>query len=262
MVRFIALIVLSIASTMSVFADEVVTPEEVPLPRIRPTGPRDAEFASLRESIVDCESCTFSDCNETRYEEPWKSMTTMQRARRMVANVRYVNSLHDMQVDPRYFLCTGYRESKFNPNAANCGSTAEGMFQVLDGTAEEAIGRYDSKVYGFTDYGWRDYKNNMAKSSVAQAELSLMVIMIKASRIDRSEMLRDISKASVEGYAEVANSYFGLYRPGHKLYNASQNYKNAIKGCYECVVGIVPDNGVIPDDKEDATTACLEKATH
>lgn len=210
---------------------EEVSPQAVataPRPQARA-----AEPSTTAPHLYDMRGCTYKrgsvdpDC--------YGSMSTTDRARRIMHAVNYINRLHETRFDGRYMLCTGYRESTFNPGAR--GADGErGMFQVMRATGRAAL-RYGVELEGFKNMGSEDYMNNMANSTVAQVELSFLVLKMKlaeaaaaSSTVGRTLQTRIMSgNGSVDHYRSLAGRYNG------GGYNST--YARRISACYSCLRG-------------------------
>jgi hypothetical protein len=150
--------------------------------------------------------------------------------------VNYINGLHQTDFDGRYMLCTGFRESNFNPGAR--GADGErGMFQVMTATGKAAL-RYGVELPDFDRMNSQNYMTRMANSTVAQVELSFLVLKMKltedcnggrsASACGRRTKIMG-GRGETEDYRRLAGRYNG------GGYNST--YARRISACYSCLRG-------------------------
>lgn len=238
----------------------------VPLPPIdRNRTPRTeapATTTSLND-IIDCPSCQFPSCNNNRYPVSWQNQSRLQRAQKIHRHVETINQMHNIRVDPRFLICMAYRESTFNPLAANCqaGATAAGMYQVTDATAVDSVrsNNLRSRLPGYTGLNGEQYKRRMAQSSLAQTEMAIMTLMLKAELVDEEDFLRNSGTASMNDYSKIARAYYGLFREGQSHYAASIRYRDAIMSCYRCLnEGGMARNGTVSNTR--SFEGCLQRA--
>lgn len=226
-------------------APSLVLPDNPPKPEPRPARPQDKAPAKpapapARPSVVnDIPNCRYGrDC--------WKGKGLAQRIQKIVSNVEQINSLHGAKLDPRYLLCTGYRESTFNPGAV--GAQGEkGMFQVMRGTGIGALG-YGPKVLPKSNY-----MTNMVHSTLAQTELSFLTLKMKVAEGASARTLR--GNGSLEDYRDLARRYNGTGP-------AAQRYARAVTNCLSCMRSSFPSISGTSAVNESKARSCLNKAKH
>jgi hypothetical protein len=213
-----------------------------PRPEERPsdlnTKPVATETKASAPGLYDMRGCTYGRGSATN-SKCYKSMSTIDRAKRIMGAVNYVNQLHKTKFDGRYMLCTGYRESNFNPGAK--GADGErGMFQVMTATGKAAL-RYGVELSEFKNMSGETYMTKMANSTVAQVELSFLVLKMKLaedaanSGVGQTRQKRIMSgEGSVDHYRSLAGRYNG------GGYNSV--YAKRISSCYSCLRGKMAAN--------------------
>ncbi len=205
-------------------------------PEARPAGLNTQRTAAPAgtPNLFDMRGCTYGRGSSTS-SNCYGSMSTVNRARRIMNAVNYINRLHETQFDGRYMLCTGFRESNFNPGAR--GADGErGMFQVMTATGRAAL-RYGVELPDFKQMNSENYMNRMANSTIAQVELSFLVLKMKlaeaaagSSTTGRTLQTRIMSgNGSVDHYRTLAGKYNG------GGYNST--YARRISTCYNCLRG-------------------------
>lgn len=208
---------------------QVVVPDNVPMPEPRPLRTPPAP--------VDIPNCRYGrNC--------WKGKGLSQQIQKIVANVEYINSLHKAQLDPRYLVCTGWRESTFNPGAV--GAAGErGMFQVMAGTGRAALG-YGPKVLPKANY-----MTKMVNSTLAQTELSYLTLKMKVAEGASARTLN--GSGSVQDYRNLARRYNGAGPRAHR-------YAAAIADCFDCMRKSFPNIKGSTPVNESKARQCLAKA--
>lgn len=203
-------------------------------PEARPAGLTTQTAPRSTPGLYDMRGCTYGR-GSTTASRCYGSMSTVDRARRIMNAVNYINRLHETHFDGRYMLCTGYRESNFNPGAR--GADGErGMFQVMTATGRGAL-RYGVELPEFDRMNSENYMTRMANSTVAQVELSFLVLKMKlaeaaaaSSTVGRTLQTRIMSgNGSVDHYRTLAGKYNG------GGYNST--YARKISSCYSCLRG-------------------------
>lgn len=203
-------------------------------PEARPAGLTTQTAPRTSPGLYDMRNCTYGRGSSTS-SRCYGSMSTVDRARRIMFAVNYINSLHNTHFDGRYMLCTGYRESNFNPGAR--GADGErGMFQVMTATGRAAL-RYGVELPSFDRMNSENYMTSMRNSTVAQVELSFLVLKMKlaeaaaaSSTVGRTLQTRIMSgDGSVDHYRSLAGKYNG------GGYNST--YARRISACYSCLRG-------------------------
>ncbi len=184
-------------------------------------------------SLYDMRGCEYGK-NSTTNSKCYKSMSTRDRARRIMTAVNYVNKLHGTKFDGRYMLCTGWRESNFNPGAK--GAAGErGMFQVMRDTGYGAI-KYGVELPEFESMTGEQYMTNMKNSTVAQVELSFLVLKMKLSENIKTSACQNAKAARKEimggsgtdsNYQNLAGCYNGA--------GTNSTYAKRVKSCLSCL---------------------------
>jgi hypothetical protein len=200
--------------------------------------------------LTDCHYNTY--CWANRRAEQIKA-----HMKKIIANVAFLNRLHGTTLDARYLLCTGWRESSYNPGALG-GAGERGMFQVMIDTAAGSLKAYPPKLQEFKDYSRKPevYLRKMVNSTLAQTELSFSVLQEKAKILKNNGLNSD---AIFKGHASVA-----VYRRLAVRYNGSgpkaEHYGQAISECLSCL----RDRHGLPDVTKDfnytSVDGCLAKA--
>jgi hypothetical protein len=199
-------------------------------------------------NLYDMRGCKYGKGYSTN-EHCYKSMSIPDRANRILWAVDYVNRLHQTKFDARYMLCTGYRESNFNPGAR--GADGErGMFQVMKATGKAAL-RYGSKLPEFSKMGSEDYMTRMASSTIAQVELSFLTLEMKLTEDGNKNRKSRIMSGS--GTVEDFRYMAGRYNGG----GANSVYAKRISNCYSCMRGKIQANTTKVDS---SIKTCLDKA--
>ncbi|MBY0384768.1 hypothetical protein K2X05_06375 [bacterium] len=196
------------------------------------------ETPTTAPSLYDMRGCTYARGSASN-SKCYKSMSTVDRAKRIMSAANYVNKLHNTKFDGRYMLCTGYRESNFNPGAK--GADGErGMFQVMTATGKAAL-RYGVVLPEFKGMSGETYMTKMANSTIAQVELSFLVLKMKLtedaanSGVGQTRQKRIMSgEGSVDHYRSLAGRYNG------GGYNSV--YAKRISSCYSCLRGKIAAN--------------------
>jgi hypothetical protein len=218
-----------------------------------PATPKSGEtVTSTPEATVQTASApTLNDLPNCRYRtDCWKNVSLSEEIKKIVANIRYVNGLHDTKIDPRYMLCTGYRESTFNPGAVS-SSNAMGIFQVIPSTGKAAL-RQGSKLPGYTGKSWTEFSRNMVHSSLAQTEISLLVLRMKVREGASSRILS--GSGSIADYKDLAWRYVGKTNTNYSL-----TYRSHITNCFTCLRGI-SDSNINNGEPSSTIKNCLAKA--
>jgi hypothetical protein len=218
-----------------------------------PATTKDSEVVTAApDTTVNTASVpTINDLPNCRYRtDCWKNLSLSQEIKKIVANIRYVNGLHDTKIDPRYMLCTGYRESTFNPGAVS-GSNAKGIFQVIPSTGKAAL-RQGSKLPGFSGKSWNDFSRDMVHSSLAQTEISLLVLRMKVREGASSRILS--GSGTIEDYKDLAWRYIGKTNSRYSL-----TYRSHITSCFTCLRG-VSDSNINNGEPSNTIKNCLAKA--
>lgn len=221
-------------------------PNEVPIPKFRPKQERDEKPEVAAAPQAPDKMSTF-DLNGCRYGRScWREKGLSQKMTKIVANVDYINKLHGAKLDPRYLLCTGYRESTFNPGAV--GSQGEqGMFQVMVATGRGAL-RYGPKVLPASNY-----MTKMVNSTLAQTELSFLTLKMKVAEGANGRTLT--GNGSIEDYRGLARRYNGEGP-------AARRYANAVVNCMSCMRSSFSDAALRSPMNESKAKTCLNKAKH
>jgi hypothetical protein len=217
-------------------------------PKKETTEQAEVAPAKTAPSIYDMRGCTYGRGSATN-SKCYKSMSTVDRAKRIMTAVNYVNKIHKTQFDGRYMLCTGYRESNFNPGAK--GADGErGMFQVMKATGKGAL-RYGVELPEFKGLGSETYMTKMANSTVAQVELSFLVLEMKLIEDGNKERRSRI----MSGQGTVADYQYlaGRYNGG----GTKSVYAKRISSCYSCLRGKMATNATSIDS---GIQSCLNKA--
>lgn len=225
--------------TAQVTKPAVVLPAVVPKPKPRP----ELKPAVITEDKPSPEKQSTFDLNGCRYgRNCWSNKGLSQKIQKIVANVEYINSLHDSKIDPRYFLCTGWRESTFNPGALGAAGE-KGMFQVMTATGRAAL-RYGPKVLPKDNY-----MTAMVNSTLAQTELSFLTLKMKVNEGASSRVLT--GNGSIQDYWGLARRYNGA---GPK----AERYASKVTSCMSCMRTSFPNiHGAVNESK---AKSCLNRA--
>jgi hypothetical protein len=224
-------------------------PDSVPVPEWRPTPPVAKAPQKKNQPAPTPQTTTIYDLSGCRYGTVcWRNLSLTNKIKKIVANVDYVNQLHGSKIDPRYMLCTGWRESTFNPGARGADGE-KGMFQVMAATGRGAL-RYGPKLPGFKNMSSADYMNKMVNSTLAQTELSFLTLEMKVKEGASSRILS--GGASVADYKDLARRYNGS---GSK----AVHYSNKISSCFSCLREKIP-NVHASTINEGNTKSCLNRA--
>lgn len=230
--------------TSEVKSSEDRFPEVMPVPETKPeVKPKPAVVAD--EEVKADKPATF-DLSGCRYggKACWSNKGLSQKIQKIVENVNYLNKIHKAKLDPRYLLCTGWRESTFNPGAVG-GQGEKGMFQVMNATGRAAL-RYGPKILPKDQY-----MTKMVNSTLAQTELSFLTLKMKVAEGASKRCLE--GGASIEDYRDLARRYNGAGA-------AAYRYANAIKNCYSCMRSTFSNiNGALNESK---ARSCLNRAKH
>ncbi len=188
--------------------------------------------APVNTRLYDMSRCTYSRGSGSN-SSCYGTLSTTARATRIMNAAHYVNRLHGTSFDGRYMLCTGYRESNFNPGAR--GAAGErGMFQVMRDTARGAL-RYDARLEEFKDMGTDTYLDKMRNSTVAQVELSFLVLKMKLME-DADNTTGRNRRTRIMGGTGTTDDYrrlAGRYNGG----GYGSTYASKISSCYSCMRG-------------------------
>lgn len=245
---------------------EEVKPTPPPIvekPKPKPTPPKPQPNPPKPEPAPQVGNVKIWDMSNCRYSRSGKSgcyggLSFTEKTKRILEAAHYVNKLHKTKFDGRYMLCTGWRESTFNPGAV--GADGErGMFQVMAATGKAAL-RYGVELPEFKRYDANTYMTKMANSTVAQVELSFLTLQMKldewASGKSRNDKERIMSimrgTGTNDDYWQLARRYNG---GGPKAYR----YANAIKNCYVCLKEKISVNATQADSRIEP---CLRRAKH
>lgn len=193
-----------------------------PPPRPRDLGKKTPAKHQTNTKVYDLNGCVIG-------RPCWQNVSVANKIHKIIDNVEYINQLHNSHIDPRYFMCTGWRESTYNPGAR--GAAGErGMFQVMPATGKAAL-RYGPKVPGFTGLSADTYMTRMSNSTLAQTELSFLTLKMKVAEGASQRVLQ--GTASVSEYRNLARRYNGA---GPE----AERYANAIGSCFACLRSHVP----------------------
>lgn len=241
--------------------DEVTVPDpvpvEVPIPTPAPPRPSLAPDRSLRpparpvtgqvsrppsqasSQVFNCNN-TYSDYRTTRQNYARSSclrnMEEHERAQLVLNDVMRINQLREgFSVDPRFSLCIAYRESRMHPNAKG-GTPDWGMYQVIDSTGEWVLSQNQPVISEFVQYrrNWEQYKRNMIRSTLAQADLHHMVLFQIAKRSSSRVARFRNGTASDSDYRRLTEGY-----------NRSSVYQNKIMSCFGAIKSSVSRDGRI-----------------
>lgn len=226
-------------------ATSPLAPETSLRPQARPSTlrteaapPSPAAGSTTRPDTFDMTNCAYrrgsGDC--------WSGKGLSQRIEKVVQNVAEVNRLHGANLDPRYMLCTGWKESHFNPGALGAAGE-KGMFQIMNSTGRAAL-RLGPRVLPASDFMTR-----MVNSSLAQTELSFLVLKMKVNE--------GASARTLSGNASVQD-YWGLARRYNGAGPAAERYANKVTDCLRCLREAFPTiTGAV---NESRARTCLRKA--
>lgn len=208
-------------------------------PKARPETKPEAEVKETtappksNASLYDMKGCEYGK-GSTTSSKCYKSMSTKDRARRIMTAVNYVNKLHGTKFDGRYMLCTGWRESNFNPGAKGA-SGERGMFQVMRDTGYGAI-KYGVELPEFASMSGEQYMTSMKNSTVAQVELSFLVLKMKLSENIKKPACQAAKAARKEimggnGTDSNYQNLAGCYNGG----GTNSTYAKRVKSCLSCL---------------------------
>lgn len=226
------------------FAAGDATIRSSPRPEERPsdlnTKPVATEAKASTPNLYDMKGCQYHRNYSTSNSRCYKSMTTVERAERIMKAANYVNKLHKTKFDGRYMLCTGWRESNFNPGASNPkshgGSDELGMFQVTPGTWKPALAK-GVLLPEFKNMSTSKYIKEMANSTVAQVELSFLVLKMKLDEYANTGGTGQITRERVLSGRGDNNHYWQLARRYNGKGPKAERYANKISSCYKCLKG-------------------------
>lgn len=218
-------------------------------PKARPQREKTAEIktASAPQTTTVTtetkESPTILDLSGCSYGKTcWKNKGLAQKVEKIISNVEHINKLHGAHLDPRYMLCTGWRESTFNPGARGADGE-KGMFQIMNGTGRAAL-KYGPKVLPKDGY-----MDKMVNSTLAQTELSFLTLKMKVNEGASSRVLS--GDGSIKDYWGLARRYNGAGRK-------AERYATKITSCLKCMRDTFPQlHGAVNESK---VTKCLNKA--
>lgn len=212
-------------------------PDTPPVPMPRPERP--STPAPQSPTVNDIPNCRYgANC--------WRGKGLSQQIQKIVSNVEHINSLHKAKLDPRYLVCTGWRESTFNPGAVGA-QKEKGMFQIMPATGRAALG-YGPKVLPKSGY-----MDKMVKSTLAQTELSFLTLKMKVAEGASARTLN--GNGSVQDYRNLARRYNGAGP-------AAERYANAVASCFDCMRRSFPSIKGSTPVNESKARQCLNKAKH
>ncbi len=197
------------------------------------------------------------NCNNTVYRTPrqgsqknscLRTMSVNQRANLVMKDVSHINQLRSgFNLDPRFSACIAYRESHMHPNAKG-GTPDWGMYQVIDSTGRAALKRNNPVTPGFSQhrYNWVQYRDNMLRSTLAQADLHHSVLFEKARENNLIGPVNSLT-TSVSVYQTLATRYNG---GGPR----ARHYGSRIASCYRSMLSVAKRDGTI------INSAALERA--
>lgn len=204
--------------------------------------------------IYDMNGCTYKRTGYAQDTKCYGSLSVKQKVKKVMEAVNYVNRLHGTKFDGRYMLCTGYRESSFSPGAK--GADGErGMFQVMTATGKAALG-YGVELPEFKNMSKDNYLNKMVNSTVAQVELSFLVLKMKLAEDAAKSGTGKIRQSKImagEGSVDHYRSLAGRYNGG----GTNSTYAKKISSCYSCLRGQMTATTV---DISSGAQSCLGKA--
>lgn len=240
------------------------------------------EEAAAAADVFDCPNCQNFPrevdgndyCNQidknTLGQANWRIMpgwdvSMEQKTIKVIDLVNQINTLHGTEVDPRFVACIARKETRMNPLAGRCGGSDIGMFQTVNITAKDIWqrGPIRSELPTFKDLSWEDYKQQMGRSALAQVEMAVMTLFVKAIRKNKS-FIEKRGKVGRSVYESLARSYYGDYSGDDppEYIERADNYQAAIKGCYGCLI----DNDVIGSKGQMLNTSnleyCMDKVGH
>lgn len=229
--------------TSEVKSPQLQLPETAPKPEPRPEYRPKPRPTPAPEAPAN-KPATF-DLSGCRYRMTcWREKGLSQKMQKIIENVNYINKIHGANLDPRYLLCTGWRESTYNPGAVG-GQGEKGMFQVMNATGRAAL-NYGPKILPKADY-----MNKMVNSTLAQTELSFLTLKMKVNE--------GASARCIEGGASLSD-YRNLARRYNGAGPAAERYANAIQSCLSCMRTSFPSlSGALNESK---ARTCLNKAKH
>lgn len=223
------------------------------------TSPRAREVVQRIETDLNRK---IYNCDNTRYRrtgyEANSCLTRMgynlrQKAELVMKDVLEISRLRTppFKIDPRFSACMAYRESRFSPNAVG-GSPDWGMYQIINGTAREALRYHNPVIPEFQKYRnrWDDYRTQMLRSTLAQADLHHSVLYRKATYGNFVSKVNNMSMSD-QDYRELAARYNGS---SHKA-----TYARAIVNCFVAMRKVADRNGNVTGS-ESSLRAALNKA--
>ncbi len=194
--------------------------------------------APVDSNVMNCSNTTYSRSNYTN-TSCLRNLSLKQKAELVMRDVLRINQLRSsFNLDPRLSVCMAYRESRFSPNAKG-GTPDWGMYQVIDSTGAGVLRRNNPVTPGFSQYryNWSSYRDNMIRSTLAQADLHHSVLKEKASH------------AGLISRVNSGSSDVSLYQTLATRYNGSgsraRHYGQKIANCYRSMLGIADRNGNI-----------------
>jgi hypothetical protein len=189
-----------------------------------------------------------NNCNNTQYLTSRQNFarhsclanrSVQQRAELVMRDVNRINQLRtSFNLDPRFSACIAYRESHMHPNAKG-GTPDWGMYQVIDSTGRSVLRRNRPVTPGFAQYqnNWVQYRDNMIRSTLAQADLHHSVLKEKATQ------------HNLIGRINAGSTDVSLYQTLATRYNGSgsraRHYGQRIANCYRAMQQVATRDGRI-----------------
>lgn len=227
---------------------ETTSQESVPLPPNPSLRPEPAAT-----NVYNCSNTTYltSRQNFTRHS-CLRNMNLRQRAELIMKDVLKINQLRNsFNLDPRFSVCIAFRESNMHPNALG-GSPDYGMYQVINSTGSGVLRRHPPVTPGFSRYknSWTAYRDNMIRSTLAQADLHQAVLYQKALE---HRLVSRVNQANnnVDVYQTLATRYNGSGP-------AARNYGRRVANCYRAMLNVANRRGQITNPSR--LQAALNKA--
>lgn len=208
--------------------------------------------ATTPRSVINCSNTSYTSSN---YQNTscLKNLSLTEKAELVMKDVLEINRLRpSFNLDPRLSACMAYRESRFSPNARG-GTPDWGMYQVIDSTGTGALRANNPVTPGFSQYryNWRSYRDNMIRSTLAQADLHHSVLKQKA---DASGLITRINAGSTD---------VSLYKTLATRYNGSgsraEHYGSRIASCYQAMLSVANRNGKVTGSAQ-ALRKALDRA--